>query len=90
MTRISFAFVALAFALSACTAPGSMGRDNGIDLADAETPGFLDVGLGFGVAFDTREEANNDARGTLVSLKAYPNGRWYSTPKKPSDLELSR
>jgi hypothetical protein len=42
--------------------------------------GTFDIGAGFGVASDTREGDNNDARGTIVSLKGYPLGRWYAEP----------
>ncbi|MCA8974456.1 MAG: hypothetical protein KDC98_07025 [Planctomycetes bacterium] len=41
-------------------------------------PGWFDVGVGSGIAFDTDSAANNDASGFLAALKAYPGGRWYT------------
>jgi len=48
---------------------------------DVVEPGFFDVGAGFGVVKNTRPGDNNDASGVIVSLKAYPGGRWYGAPK---------
>jgi hypothetical protein len=42
----------------------------------------FDIGVGFAVAKNVRHGPNNDASGTLVSLKGYPFGKWYASPKK--------
>lgn len=41
-------------------------------------PGWFDVGVGSGIAFNTDDQPNNDASGVLATLKAYPFGRWYT------------
>lgn len=43
--------------------------------------GTFDIGVGYAVAVDTHTGDDNDASGTLVSLKGYPFGRWYAPPK---------
>jgi len=44
-------------------------------------PGHFDIGAGFTVLKNTAD--GRDARGTLVSFKAYPTGRWYTQAKAP-------
>ena len=47
-----------------------------------ESPGFFDIGVGYGRVMDTRDTDNDDAEGLIASFKAYPAGRWYGEPKK--------
>lgn len=54
---------------------------------DLESPGFFDIGLGYGRVLDTRDTEDDDAQGLVASFKAYPWGRWYGEPKKTT-LEL--
>ena len=43
-----------------------------------QTPGWFDVGVGLGTTFNTSTGNDNDVLGALVSVKAYPGGRWYT------------
>ncbi|PCJ52069.1 MAG: hypothetical protein COA70_12900 [Planctomycetota bacterium] len=43
--------------------------------------GWFDMGLGAGYALSNG--SNNDPDGLVISIKAYPYGRWYSTRKSP-------
>ena len=58
-----------------------------IDLADAEAPGFFDIGAGFGLVRNVAGESSGDASGILVSFKAYPWGRWYGEAKQSKRFE---
>jgi hypothetical protein len=59
------------------------------NLDELQPPGFIDVGAGYAVAFDTRATSNDDADGLLISLKAYPFGRWYAKPRSNSSQALA-
>jgi len=52
-------------------------------LVDTESPGYFDVGAGF-AQIDTAGSAHAAASGVLLSIKAYPWGRWYAPRKKIS------
>lgn len=49
-------------------------------LAELDYPGYFDVGIGFGYAAPDFESA--DGGGVVLSLRAYPAGRWYGTKAK--------
>jgi hypothetical protein len=57
-------------------------------LDQLEYPGFVDVGAGYAVVSDVRSGPNNDADGFLLSLRAYPLGRWYSKPRSTAEVVL--
>jgi len=57
---------------------------------ELEFPGYVDVGIGYAVAFDSRSGSHGDADGTFVSLKAYPAGRWYSKRKSETAQALAK
>ncbi len=81
------------FVLASCaTSCASLSQPLGaerVPLSELEYPGYLDMGVGFAVAFNTRNGDNNDASGTLVSVKAYPAGRWYAKRKSEGARQLS-
>jgi len=76
-------------ALVSCASFPNPASKTAIPISDVEAPGFLDVGVGFGVAFDTHDGDNNDARGTLLSVKGYPWGRWYSKKEIAGDTQFA-
>ncbi|MDF1837900.1 MAG: hypothetical protein P1V35_08530 [Planctomycetota bacterium] len=53
-------------------------------LAELNAPGFLDVGLGVGFLSDDVFDSS-DGTGTVLALRAYPAGRWYSTLKEKEE-----
>lgn len=59
-------------------------------LDELMAPGFIDVGAGYAVAFNTRAMDNDDADGLLLSVKAYPFGRWYGKPRSNSAQALAK
>lgn len=50
-----------------------------------EKPGNFDIGIGEAVALDTRKSDDDDSHGLMLSIKAYPFGRWYSTVDPSAD-----
>lgn len=52
-------------------------------LVDTEPPGFFDIGAGF-AQIDTAGTTHAAASGMLVTVKAYPMGRWYAPRKQTS------
>jgi hypothetical protein len=50
---------------------------------ETEPPGFFDVGAGF-AQIDTAGKTDATASGILVTVKAYPLGRWYARKKQAS------
>ncbi len=53
-------------------------------LTELKTPGFLDIGLGVGFLSDDVFNSS-DGTGTVLALRAYPAGRWYSTLKEKEE-----
>jgi len=56
-----------------------------INLIDAVPPGYFDIGAGFGVI----QKSGNDIKGTLISFKGYPYGRWYSKAKSIDQMTMA-
>ncbi len=55
-----------------------------------EDPSFWDIGAGFAQLQNTDSKDDNDARGLMISFKAYPWGRWYSTEKPKVLLSVDK
>lgn len=56
-----------------------------IKLDDAQPSGYFDIGAGFGVI----QKSGNDVKGTIVSFKGYPYGRWYAKAKTVDQFTLA-
>ena len=58
------------------------------DPNELRDPIWWDIGVGYGIAVDTRSADNDDADGLYVSAKFYPFGAWYA-PLKKAESELT-
>ena len=56
-------------------------------IVDTEPPGYFDVGGGFAHINSANTEGAS-ASGVLVTIKAYPWGRWYAARKKSSTKDV--
>lgn len=68
--------VALALTAAGCTPKYMKQKDS-----DLAYPGFLDVGAGYTV-IPHATSTGKDASGFMVSVKAYPGGRWFAPLKE--------
>lgn len=56
-------------------------------LQELEAPGYFDIGMGFGLFSDDPLD-DTQSTGVLLSVKAYPTGRWFSKRKSSGDNAL--